>query len=163
MRKLLITRKITVTRLHRFQGQTDRWTISEVETLSLQIIRDGCWVATYARATVNVPLTPAFAFTDFKCQRCTLQKTIVDLAGSGKSHNSVYVMLSRVQRLEDLIILRSFNESTLNMKCHQLLQLNSIDKTLVPKKLRHSNNGHNISLHNSIPFFLLFTNPPSNE
>jgi hypothetical protein len=63
----------------------------------------------------QLPLTPAFAFTDFKCQGRTLNKAVVDLAGGGTS-TGMYVMLSRVQRLTDLLILRPFRESVLNMK-----------------------------------------------
>lgn len=65
----------------------------------------------------QLPLTPAFAFTDFKCQGRTLKRAVVDLVGcSGRTNNSVYVMLSRVQKLEDLLILRPFPEKALNMK-----------------------------------------------
>src|SRR5262249_14422236 len=64
---------------------------------------------------LQLPLTPAFAFTDYKCQGRTLQKAVVDLAES-KSSTGLYVMLSRVQRLSDLLVLRPFNESLLDMK-----------------------------------------------
>jgi hypothetical protein len=64
---------------------------------------------------VQLPLTPAFAFTDYKCQGWTLGKVIVDLTAKG-GNNSAYVMLSRVQRLEDLLILRPFKESVLDIK-----------------------------------------------
>jgi len=63
----------------------------------------------------QLPLTPAFAFTDYKCQGRTLRKVVVDLAESNAS-TGMYVMLSRVQRLSDLLILRPFNESLLDMK-----------------------------------------------
>jgi hypothetical protein len=42
---------------------------------------------------------PAFAFTDYKCQGQTLGKVVVDL-NEGTSAG-IYVMLSRVQRMED--------------------------------------------------------------
>ncbi|CAG8851978.1 4084_t:CDS:2 [Racocetra persica] len=54
----------------------------------------------------QLPITPAFALTEFKCQ--------VDLDG-GKIGASVYVMLSRVQRLEDIMILRPFNRTKTNI------------------------------------------------
>jgi hypothetical protein len=63
----------------------------------------------------QLPLTQAFAFTDYKCQGRTIQKAIVDLA-EGVTSTGVYVMLSRVRRLEDLLILRPFKESLLDMK-----------------------------------------------
>jgi hypothetical protein len=47
----------------------------------------------------------AFAFTDYKCQGRTLQKAIVDLA-EGSTSTGMYVMLSRIQQLADLLILR---------------------------------------------------------
>ena len=46
----------------------------------------------------QLPLTPAFAFTDYKCQGRTLQKVVIDLAGDNTSHGT-YVMLSRVRKL----------------------------------------------------------------
>jgi len=62
---------------------------------------------------MQLPLTPAYAFTDFKCQGQTLSKAIIDLAGNN-SNNSTYVMLSRVKKLEDLLILRPFKDSILD-------------------------------------------------
>jgi len=69
----------------------------------------------------QLPLTPAFAFTDYKCQGRTLRETMVDLAG-GCTTMGAYVMLSRVQRLKDLLILRPYDESILDMKIPQALQ-----------------------------------------
>jgi len=60
-------------------------------------------------------LTPAFAFTDYKCQGRTLQKAVVDLA-EGVTSTGMYVMLSRVRRLEELLILRPFKESLLDAR-----------------------------------------------
>lgn len=70
----------------------------------------------------QLPLTPAFAFTDYKCQGQTLGKAVVDLAAEGTSAG-VYVMLSRVQRLEDLLILRPFKESLLDLRVPPALQV----------------------------------------
>ena len=63
----------------------------------------------------QLPLTPAYAFTDYKCQRQTFQNAIVDLA-EGMTSTGMYVMLFRVRSLEDLLILRPFKESLLDMK-----------------------------------------------
>lgn len=55
---------------------------------------------------VQVPLVPAYCYTDYKSQGRTLEKIIVDLftaRGQG-----VYVMLSRVKTLKGLLILRWF-------------------------------------------------------
>ena len=70
---------------------------------------------------IQLPLTPGFAFTDFKCQGQTLQKAVVDLGGGGTS-TGIYVMLSRVQKLEDLLILRPFRENILNTPIPSALQ-----------------------------------------
>ena len=69
----------------------------------------------------QLPITPAFAFTEFKCQGATLNKAIIDLNG-GHNGAGVYVMLSRVQRLKDMMILRSFNQSKLNLTVDSHLQ-----------------------------------------
>lgn len=68
----------------------------------------------------QLPLTPAFAFTDYKCQGQTLQKAIVDLA-EGVSSTGMYVMLSRVRKLDDLLILRPFKESLLDIRVPRAL------------------------------------------
>jgi hypothetical protein len=60
----------------------------------------------------QLPITPGFAFTEFKCQGATLGKVVVDLHG-GHIGAGIYVMLSRVQRLEDIMLLRPFDQSKL--------------------------------------------------
>lgn len=55
----------------------------------------------------QVPLIPAFAMTAHKSQGQTLNKAVVDLA-SCHGTEAPYVMISRVRRLEDLLILRPF-------------------------------------------------------
>lgn len=55
----------------------------------------------------QLPITPAFAFTEFKCQGATLEKAIIDL-NDGNIRSGVYVMLSRVQKLQNIMILRPF-------------------------------------------------------
>ena len=44
-----------------------------------------------------------------------MQKVVADLSTDGAS-NGAYVMLSRVQKLEDLLILRPFKESVLETR-----------------------------------------------
>ncbi|CAG8818425.1 536_t:CDS:2, partial [Cetraspora pellucida] len=46
---------------------------------------------------------------------CTLEKIVIDLSGK-HANNNTYVMLSRAQRLDDLLILKPFDESILNMQ-----------------------------------------------
>jgi len=69
----------------------------------------------------QLPLAPAFAFTDYKCQGQTLKKVIVDLANDN-GNISTYVMLSRVQKLENLLILRPFKESVLETQLSPALE-----------------------------------------
>ncbi|KAF5332297.1 hypothetical protein D9611_008065 [Ephemerocybe angulata] len=57
----------------------------------------------------QVPLIPAYSYTDYKSQGRTLKHAIVDLASA--KQQGVYVMLSRVTTLKGLLILRWFPES----------------------------------------------------
>lgn len=82
--------------------------------------RDGSKIS-YQFQRTQLPLTPGFAFTDYKCQGRTLEKTVVDLA-EGATSTGIYVMLSRVQKLEDLLILRPFKESALDIKISTALR-----------------------------------------
>lgn len=54
----------------------------------------------------QVPLVPAYVYTDYKSQGRTLERVIVDLATA--RGQGVYVMLSRVKSLSGLLILRWF-------------------------------------------------------
>jgi ATP-dependent DNA helicase PIF1 len=56
---------------------------------------------------LQLPLVPAYSYTDYKSQGRSLDKAIVDLA-SARSLQGVYVMLSRVKSIEGLGILRWF-------------------------------------------------------
>ncbi|KAF5313723.1 hypothetical protein D9611_010075 [Ephemerocybe angulata] len=58
----------------------------------------------------QVPLVPAYSYTDYKSQGRTLTRAIVDLASCTKTQG-VYVMLSRVTSLAGLLILRPFPSS----------------------------------------------------
>ncbi|CAG8501356.1 385_t:CDS:2 [Scutellospora calospora] len=62
----------------------------------------------------QLPITLAFAITKFKYQGATLKKAIVDLDG-GNKRVGIYVILSRVQKLEDIMILQPFDWSKLNV------------------------------------------------
>ncbi|KAF5336595.1 hypothetical protein D9611_006614 [Ephemerocybe angulata] len=57
----------------------------------------------------QIPIVPAYSYTDYKSQGRTLKRAIVDLA-SAKSQG-VYVMLSRVTTLKGLLVLRWFPEN----------------------------------------------------
>ena len=81
------------------------------------------------RKSVNVnrchfPMVPHYSCTAHKSQGDTLQKAIIDLVPvHGKAKNVgiefAYVPLSRVRRLQDLTILRSFDPSVLYAKVNE--------------------------------------------
>lgn len=56
---------------------------------------------------VQLPLVPAYSYTDYKSQGRSLDRVVVDL-GSARSLQGVYVMLSRVRSIHGLAILRWF-------------------------------------------------------
>lgn len=79
-----------------------------------------------------LPLIPAYSLTTHKCQGQTMPKIIVDLV-TPPGHievASIYVPLSRVKRLNDLLILRPFLFSTLQVKpsAAQVQELNRLQK-----------------------------------
>jgi ATP-dependent exoDNAse (exonuclease V) alpha subunit len=67
---------------------------------------------------LQVPLLPAFCYTDYKSQGRSLTKAIVDLA-SARSLQGVYVMLSRVRSLDGLAVLRWFPPDKVNQRLSQ--------------------------------------------
>ena len=83
-----------------------------------------------------LPLVPAFSITTHKSQGQTLSKIIIDLVmpPGPMELASIYVPLSRVKRLEDLIILRPFPQDVLQLKPNnaQLEELNRLD-TIIKK------------------------------
>ncbi|VDC00928.1 unnamed protein product [Peniophora sp. CBMAI 1063] len=64
-----------------------------------------CWVS-FTRE--QLPLMPAYVYTDYKAQGRSLDSVIVDLASTTKPQGR-YVMLSRVKTLEGLAVLRPFS------------------------------------------------------
>ncbi|KAK7038369.1 PIF1-like helicase-domain-containing protein [Favolaschia claudopus] len=84
----------------------------------------------------QLPLLPAYAYTDYKSQGKSLKKVIVDLKGA-KSLQSLYVMISRATSLESMAVLRNFKPTTLYSRLGQdfrdeftrLEKLNSHTKT----------------------------------
>ncbi len=83
-----------------------------------------------------LPLVPAYSITTHKSQGQTLGKVIIDLVvpPGPVEIASTYVPLSRVKRLEDLLILRPFKFETLQVKptAAQLEELNRLD--IIAKK-----------------------------
>ncbi|KAI0056635.1 hypothetical protein BV25DRAFT_1813624 [Artomyces pyxidatus] len=62
---------------------------------------------TFNITRLQIPLLPAYAYTDYKSQGRSLDRVVVDVAGC-RSLQSLYVMLSRVKTLKGLAILRWF-------------------------------------------------------
>ncbi|CAF1221590.1 unnamed protein product [Rotaria sordida] len=79
-----------------------------------------------------LPLIPAYSMTTHKSQGQTLGKIIVDLVMPPDPIElaSVYVPLSRVKRLDDLLIIRSFEFATLQVKpsTAQIEELKRLDR-----------------------------------
>ncbi|CAF1325443.1 unnamed protein product [Rotaria sordida] len=77
-------------------------------------------------------LTPTYSMTTYKSQGQTLDKIIVDLVMPPDPIElaSVYVPLSRVKRLDDLLIIRSFEFATLQVKpsTTQIEELKRLDR-----------------------------------
>ncbi|CAF4051189.1 unnamed protein product [Rotaria magnacalcarata] len=82
-----------------------------------------------------LPLIPAYSITTHKSQGQTLRKIFVDLVmpPGPVEVASVYVPLSRVKRLDDLLIVRPFNFSSLQVKptAAQMEELNRLNKITI--------------------------------
>ncbi|KAJ6622838.1 hypothetical protein B0H10DRAFT_1787476 [Mycena sp. CBHHK59/15] len=63
----------------------------------------------------QLPLLPAYAYTDYKAQGRSLPMVIVDLAGC-RGLQSLYVMISRATLLKSLAVLRNFNIKKVNIR-----------------------------------------------
>lgn len=70
---------------------------------------------------LQVPLLPAYAYTDYKSQGRSLDNAIIDPA-SATTLQGVYVMLSRVRALEGLAILRPFKAAKIEQRLSQELR-----------------------------------------
>ena len=70
---------------------------------------------------IQLPLLPAYAYTDYKSQGRSLDAAIVD-PSSAFSLQGVYVMLSRVRSMSGLAVLRPFPESKLTQRLSQELR-----------------------------------------
>jgi len=69
----------------------------------------------------QIPLLPAFALTVHKAQAQTLPKAIIDIE-SVQGTESPYVMMSRVQSITDVLILRPFSFAKITMHQSQETQ-----------------------------------------
>ena len=85
----------------------------------------------------QLPLHPAYAYTDYKSQEKSLNKAIVDIE-SAHSLQGVYVMLSRVRTLDGLLVLRPFVASRVCRRLSQELreELERIDRLSEATRVR---------------------------
>jgi ATP-dependent exoDNAse (exonuclease V) alpha subunit len=89
-----------------------------------------------------LPLVPAYCITTHKSQGQTLNKVVIDLKLPKETDDiaAVYVPLSRVKRLADLIILRHFDYKVLLIKPSksQLAEIERLDKLYLETQKRFS-------------------------
>ena len=89
-----------------------------------------------------LPLVPAYCITTHKSQGQTLSKVVVDLTLLNETDDiaAVYVPLSRVKRLADLVILRHFDYKVLLIKPSksQLGEMERLNKIYAETQARFS-------------------------
>jgi len=85
----------------------------------------------------QLPIVPAFAITTYKAQGLTMGKIVVDLQlpPTASQVASIYVLLSRVKRAEDLAILRPFDMKVLQIRPSpaqnaELARLDKLDRKI---------------------------------
>ena len=69
----------------------------------------------------QLPLLPAYCYTDYKSQGRSLEKAIVDPL-TAQSLQGLYVMLSRVRNLDGLTVLRPFRRQKIYQRLQQELR-----------------------------------------
>jgi ATP-dependent DNA helicase PIF1 len=89
----------------------------------------------------QLPLLPAYSYTDYKSQGRTLPCAIVDLE-SARSLQGVYVMLSRVKAMHSLVLLRPFKRDRIEQRLSEELRnefrrLEEIDAVTKETYIRH--------------------------
>ena len=90
-----------------------------------------------------LPLAPAYCITTHKSQGQTLNKVVVDLKLPNDMDDiaAIYVPLSRVKRLVDLVIIRHFDYKVLTIKPNksQLAEMERLDKLYSDTQIRFPN------------------------
>ena len=71
-----------------------------------------CYGESFPISRLQLPLVPAYSYTDYKSQGRTLEHAIVDVK-SVRSLQGIYVMLSRVKSLAGLAVLSDFPPNVL--------------------------------------------------
>ncbi len=89
-----------------------------------------------------LPLVPAYSITTHKSQGQTLKNVVIDLQLPNENDDiaAIYVPLSRVKRLADLVILRHFDYKVLLIKPgkSQLAEIERLDKLYSKTQMRFS-------------------------
>lgn len=103
----------------RFPGSKVRIEGLEEDVVPIFPQKETLYVQTKKQKTLSVqrtqlPILPAYAFTDYKSQGQTLDFVVVDLASAGRSLESAYVMISRATSLENVMVLRDFPLERIN-------------------------------------------------
>ena len=100
----------------------------EVVKFEVKVVSNGAFDAKHV-SRYQLPLLPAYAYTDYKSQGKSLSRAIVDIE-SAHSLQGVYVMLSRVKTLDGLLVLRPFVSSRVCRRLSQELreELQRIDR-----------------------------------
>jgi ATP-dependent exoDNAse (exonuclease V) alpha subunit len=87
-----------------------------------------------------LPLMPAYCITIYKTQGQTLNKVVIDLKLPNETDDiaAIYVPLSRIKRLVDLIILRQFDYKVFLIKPSksQLAEMERLDKLYLDTQTR---------------------------
>ena len=100
------------------------------------------WQAVLSIKRRALPLVPAYCITTHKSQGQTLNKVVADLKLPNETDDiaAIYVPLSRVKRLVDLIILRHFDYKVLLIKPSksQLAEMERLDKLCLQTQTRFS-------------------------
>lgn len=96
----------------------------QTTSFKLKLIDQGRMLTTTV-SRVQLPLVPAYCYTDYKSQGRSLDRAIVDLA-SARSLQGVYVMLSRVRTLHGIAIMRLFPPNRIYNRLSQDLRTEMI-------------------------------------
>ena len=90
----------------------------------------------------SLPLVPAYCITTHKSQGQTLNKVVIDFKLPNKTDDiaAVYVPLSRVKLLDDLVILRYFDYKVLQIKPSnsQVAEIERLEKLYLETQTRFS-------------------------
>jgi len=104
-------------------GQPEDQDVVPIFPTSKSIAAKAVWVSTGMKSfsRKQIPLVPAYAYTDFKAQGRSLTTAVADIHSA--RGQGVYVMLSRVRTLDGLAILRPFARSKITARLPEELRV----------------------------------------